>query len=115
MEALNLWKRATVRSLREMERELSPRQMALLLTVYLEDGPHLVRGLSDRLRMPKAAVCRALDVLGMAGLLRRRKDPKDKRNVLVQRTVQGSVFLSDFADILLHEMKKSEPLVEAVA
>jgi hypothetical protein len=38
------------------------------------------------------------DRLGMLGLARRRRDDQDRRSVLVQRTVKGSVFLSDFAE-----------------
>ena len=57
-----------------------------------------MRGLAALLRISKPAVTRALDRLGMLGLARRRRDDQDRRSVLVQRTVKGSVFLSDFAE-----------------
>ena len=71
--------------------------MAILLTVYLTPPPHTVRGLAQTLNISKPAVTRALDRLGELGLLKRRPDETDRRSVLVQRTVKGSVFLSDFA------------------
>jgi DNA-binding MarR family transcriptional regulator len=43
-------------------------------------------------------VVRALDTLGRLDFTRRKRDQSDKRNVLIQRTVKGSVFLSEFAD-----------------
>ena len=42
---------------------------------------------------------RALDALGRLDLTRRRRDEKDRRNVLIQRTVKGSVFLREFGDL----------------
>ena len=51
---------------------------------------------------------RALDRLGMLGLARRRRDNADRRSVLVQRTVKGSVFLSDFAETVASASRKLE-------
>jgi DNA-binding MarR family transcriptional regulator len=75
--------------------------MALLLTVYLTPQPHTVRGLAEILNVSKPAITRALDRLGLLGLARRKRDETDRRSVLVQRTVKGSVFLSEFSDIML--------------
>jgi DNA-binding MarR family transcriptional regulator len=36
--------------------------------------------------------------LSILGLVRRKRDPSDGRNVLVQRTIRGSVYLTDLAD-----------------
>ena len=77
--------------------DLTARQMLLLLTVYRTDGPHTVRGLAAGMGISKPAVTRALDRLGQLDLTRRKRDENDRRNVLVQRTVKGSVFLADFA------------------
>jgi len=97
-QALDLWRNVLVETVRSAGPDLSARQLALVLTVYLTPPPHTVRGLAALLRISKPAVTRALDRLGMLGLTRRRRDEKDKRSVLVQRTVKGSVFLSDFAE-----------------
>lgn len=99
-EAMNLWRRALVETVRRDQPDLSARQLALLLTVYLTPQPHTVRGLAQTLKISKPAVTRALDRLSGLGFVRRRTDEADRRNVLVQRTVKGSVFLSDFGDLV---------------
>lgn len=95
--ALALWRRVLVSSLHRRAPDLTVRQMALLLTVYTTDAPHTVRGLAEDLKISKPAVTRALDRLGELDFVRRKRDEADRRNVLVQRTVKGSVFLSEFA------------------
>jgi len=86
---------------RDTSPDLTARQMALLLTVYTLSPPHTVRGLASELKMSKPAVTRALDTLGRMDLLRRKRDDADKRSVLIQRTVKGSVYLSEFADSII--------------
>jgi DNA-binding MarR family transcriptional regulator len=100
-EGLDLWRRVVCESVRRDGPDLSARQMALLLTVYLTPPPHTVRGLAGILNVSKPAVTRALDRLGLLGLARRKRDEADRRSVLVQRTVKGSVFLSEFSDIMV--------------
>jgi len=97
-EALKLWRRALLFSVRAEGPDLSARQMALFLQVYLAPPPHTVRGLAATLRISKPAVVRALDTLGRLDFTRRKRDQSDKRNVLIQRTVNGSLFLSEFAE-----------------
>ncbi|MBO6834978.1 MAG: MarR family transcriptional regulator [Alphaproteobacteria bacterium] len=75
--------------------------MAVLTTVYLCASPHTVRGLAETLNVAKPAVTRALDRLSDLGLVRRKPDPDDRRSVLVQRTVKGSVFLSEFGELIV--------------
>lgn len=75
--------------------DLSARQLGVLLTVYLTDGPHTVRGLAAELKVSKPAITRALDRLGELDLARRKVDPMDRRSVLVQRTLKGAGFLRD--------------------
>ncbi len=101
VQALDLWRGAIVESVRREAPDLSARQMALLLTVYLTPPPHTVRGLAEVLDISKPAVTRALDRLGHYGLAKRKVDENDRRSVLVQRTVKGSVFLREFADIIV--------------
>ena len=99
-QAMRLWQDSLVGSVRGDGPDLSARQMAILLTVYIEAGPHTVRGLAAGLNISKPAVTRALDRLGELEFALRVKDAKDRRNVLIQRTVKGSVFLSEFADLI---------------
>lgn len=98
--ALQLWRDVLAQSVRSDSPDLSARQMAILMAVYLTPPPHTVRGLALSLDLGKPAVTRALDTLSGYKLLKRRKDPEDLRNVLVQRTVAGSVFLTEFGDTI---------------
>lgn len=100
LEALGFWRSVTLETVRREAPDLTARQMALLLTVYLKEAPHTVRGLASQLNASKPAITRALDTLGQMGFVRRKRDETDKRNVLVQRTVKGSVYLREFADII---------------
>lgn len=101
VQALDLWRGAIVESVRREAPDLSARQMALVLTVYLTPPPHTVRGLAIALNVSKPAITRALDRLSEYGLVRRKTDEEDRRSVLVQRTVKGSVFLREFGDIIV--------------
>ncbi len=100
--ALQLWRDVLAQSVRSEAPDLSARQMAILLAVYLTPPPHTVRGLALNLNLGKPAVTRALDTLSSYNLLKRRKDPEDLRNVLVQRTVAGAVFLTEFGDSVVN-------------
>ena len=80
--------------------DLTSRQLALLLTVYLEPPPHTVRGLASTLGISKPAVVRAIDTLSRLDFARRRRDETDRRSVFVHRTVRGAVFLSELAEAI---------------
>jgi DNA-binding MarR family transcriptional regulator len=99
-QALEIWRGAIVESVRRDAPDLSARQIAILLTVYQTPPPHTVRGLAAALNISKPAVTRALDTLSRLELVRRKKDDSDLRSILVQRTVKGSVYLSEFADLI---------------
>jgi DNA-binding MarR family transcriptional regulator len=105
--ALKIWHRVTARSLRELPYDLSQRQIAVLLTVYTLPPPHTIRSLADMLNVSKPAICRAVDALSILDLVRRKKDEDDRRNVMLQRTVNGSVFLRDFGDIVVEESTRA--------
>jgi len=101
VEALDLWQRVTVASVRQDAPDLSARQTALLLTVYLTPPPHTVRGLAEIMNISKPAVTRAIDRLSELGMVKRKVDERDRRSVLIQRTVRGSVFLREFGDLIV--------------
>ena len=107
LQALDLWRNVLVSSVRQAGPDLSSRQLALLLTVYLTPPPHTVRGLASTLNISKPAISRALDRLGRLGFIRRKRDDADRRNVLVQRTVKGSVFLTEFSQLVLASQQAS--------
>jgi DNA-binding MarR family transcriptional regulator len=102
-QALQLWREVTESMVRDdgaagLRRDLTQRQLALLLIVYLEPPPHTVRGLALRLGVTKPVITRALDTLGEVGLVERQRDPRDARNVLIRRTVAGSLMLDGLSD-----------------
>lgn len=101
LQALDLWRKAIVTTVRRDAPDLSARQMALLLTVYLTPPPHTVRGLAETLKISKPAVTRAIDRLGELQFVRRKTDEADRRSVLIQRTVRGSVFLREYGEIIV--------------
>lgn len=76
--------------------DLTNRQMALMLIVYLTPGPHTVRGLANVLGVSKPVITRALNTLGSLGYLRRVRDEADRRNVFVAKTSTGQDFLESF-------------------
>lgn len=98
--SLELWRHTLVASVRSDVADLSARQMALLLSIYIGEQPHTVRGLAKDLKISKPAVSRALDRLGELGYIRRERDDLDRRNVLVQRTPAGAVYLKSFAGMI---------------
>ena len=107
-QILDLWRGALVESLRRDAPDLTSRQLAVLLTVYLTPQPHTVRGLAATLNVSKPAITRALDRLGNDDLLRRKTDEDDRRSILVQRTVKGSVYLSEFGDLIQASLSKAQ-------
>ncbi len=97
IEALNLWRDVSLAMVRDDDPDLSARQMAILLSVYLDPPPHTVRGLAEKLGVTKPVITRALNAMGRHELLTRRRDPADRRNVLIQRTVPGALYLDRLA------------------
>jgi len=87
---------------RSGEPDLTNRQMALMLLVYLTPGPHTVRGLAHILGVSKPVITRALNTLGSLGYLRRVRDESDRRNVFVAKTGNGQDFLEGFERNLEH-------------
>ncbi len=95
-QALGSWMRTLIAYVRSGEPDLTNRQMALMLLVYLTPGPHTVRGLAERLGVSKPVITRALNTLGALGYLRRVRDESDRRNVFVAKTGSGQDFLESF-------------------
>lgn len=99
-QALQLWHSVNLHMVQDDDPDLSLRQMSILLTVYLEAPPHTVRDLAKRLGVSKPVITRALDSMGKLDLVARRRDENDRRNVLVQRTVKGVLYLERLADTI---------------
>ena len=103
--ALELFKNTIFGVVKKGGEDLSNRQMAVLMTVYLEEPPHTVKALSTNLKVSKPAITRAIDKLSDMGFLKRKVDEKDNRNVLLQRTVKGSIYLREFGDLIVKNAK----------
>lgn len=99
-KALRLWHDVSLAMVRDDEPDLSVRQISILLTIYLEAPPHTVRDLARKLGVSKPVITRALDSMGKLELVSRRRDTEDRRNVLVQRTVKGALYLERLADTI---------------
>ena len=97
--SLATWMRTLTGYVRSGSPDLTNRQMALLLVVYLTPGPHTVRGLAQTLNVSKPVVTRALNTLGALGYLRRERDQDDRRNIFIVRTSEGAEFLDSFKQL----------------
>lgn len=100
-QALRLWHDVSLALVRGDAPDLSTRQLTVLVTVYLDPQPHTVRALATKLGVTKPVITRALDTMGRLGLVTRKRDPADRRNVLVQRTVSGALFLEELGDLVV--------------
>ncbi len=107
IDILANWREVMADAVRTDGPDLSMRQWAILLTVYLNSGPHTVRALARDLNVPKPAISRALDALSILGFIRRIRDDRDKRIVIVQRTPDGAVYVDQFARLV--EERTQEP------
>jgi DNA-binding MarR family transcriptional regulator len=94
--ALKSWMETLIGYVRSGQPDLTNRQMALMMLVYLTPGPHTVRGLAQLLGVSKPVITRALNTLGSLGYLRRVRDEADRRNVFVAQTSTGQEFLESF-------------------
>ena len=100
-QALTLWHTVAITQVRSDAPDLTMRQWAILLTIYLDPPPHTVRGLAAHLQVTKPVITRALDSMGAMKLVSRHRDPRDRRNVIISRTLDGALYLERFADIVI--------------
>lgn len=107
-EALKLWHDVHLDLVRDDEADLTARQMTILLTIYLDPPPHTVRGLARKLDVTKPVITRALDTMGKGGLVTRKRDENDRRNVIIQRTVKGSLYLDRLSDQIIARARALE-------
>lgn len=69
--------------------DFTDRQLALLLWLATEPGPHRVRGLAAALGVQKPVIDRAASRLAALGLVTRTRDPEDARDRLLEITRPG--------------------------
>lgn len=105
-QALSLWRDVNLSLVREGQPDLSSRQFAILLIIYLDLPPHTVRGLAERLKVSKPVITRALDTMGKLGLVTRSRDPLDRRNVIIHRTVAGAEAVDHLAGLIVARLRE---------
>jgi DNA-binding MarR family transcriptional regulator len=101
LQALRLWQQVALSEVRDDAPDLTLRQTAILLSIYLDAPPHTVRGLAEKLGVTKPVITRALDTMGALKLVSRHRDEKDRRNVLIRRTVEGALYVERFGDAII--------------
>ena len=104
--ALEFWYKLALSRVRGEDPDLTMRQFSILLSVSLEPPPHTVRGLANLLGVTKPVISRALDTMGQMGLVQRRRDERDRRNVLIQTTEAGEAFLKRFDAVITQQLSE---------
>jgi DNA-binding MarR family transcriptional regulator len=99
-QALWLMHDLSLALVKDGEPDLSFRQLSILLIIYMDTPPHTVRGLAARLGVTKPVITRALDTMGKLDLVARRRDDIDRRNVIIQRTVPGALYVEKLGDLV---------------
>jgi DNA-binding MarR family transcriptional regulator len=94
-QALGLWHAVSLSQVRSEAHDLTLRQMAILLQIYLVPPPHTVRGLAATLNVTKPV-----------GLVDRVRDDRDRRNVIIKRTVAGAIYLEKLGDVVIAEARE---------
>jgi DNA-binding MarR family transcriptional regulator len=100
-QALGLWHDVTLSQVQSGDGDLTLRQLAILLHIYLLPPPHTVRGLAATLNVSKPVITRALDTMGAMGIVDRVRDNLDRRNVIIKRTLAGALYLEKFGDLII--------------
>ena len=100
-QALGLWHQVSLEQVKAGDVDLTMRQVAILLHIYLVPPPHTVRGLASTLNVTKPVITRALDTMGEMGIVDRVRDDRDRRNVIIKRTLTGALYLEKFGDLII--------------
>ena len=99
--SLLVFKETMVSIVRSDVRDMSARQLAVFLKIYLEPGTeHTVRGLAADLKVSKPAITRALDLLEDLKFAKRETDKADRRSIIVRKTPPGSAYLRTLSGYL---------------
>tara|TARA_Y100000590_G_scaffold460525_1_gene620022 strand:- start:572 stop:895 length:324 start_codon:yes stop_codon:yes gene_type:complete len=80
--------------------DLSVRQIAIFFSIYLDSKIHTVKSLAAELDISKPAVTRAINYLSSLHYVRRLPDKTDKRSIIIQKTIKGSIYLDQLASRL---------------
>jgi DNA-binding MarR family transcriptional regulator len=53
-------------------------------------------------------ITRALDTMGSLGFVKRVRDERDRRNVIIKRTVEGALFVEKLGDLIIEQGRNVE-------
>ena len=59
--------------------------------------------LAKKLGVTKPVITRALDAMGKQEIIARRRDEADRRNVIIQRTVKGALYVESLGDLIVEK------------
>ena len=90
--------------------DLTARQLAVFLRIYVYAEPPTGRDLALALNIHKSAISRVLDRLIEADLVCRKPNPQDHRSVLVGRTARGSALIREIRTILQEARTVPKPV-----
>ena len=96
--AWKFWHEALSALVRAEGQNLSTRQIANLPQVYIAPLLQKLRRPADIPRIFNLAAVLSMNTLNHGRFAWRKRDESDKRNVLIQPKVKGSIFLSEFSD-----------------
>ena len=111
---LSGWMRALIGYVRSGQPDLTNRQMALMLLVYLTPGPHTVRGLARVLGVSKPVITRALNTLGGLGYLRRERDQLRTRVEALETQVKAQDTIEEEQERLVRERSEIRDRIESI-
>ena len=104
---LHILMRTMVSSVAADGPDLTARQLAVFLKIYLEpEAEQTVRGLAAALNVSKPAITRALDRLEELDFARRETDKSDRRSVIARRTTNGSAYLRTLGGYITEASKQ---------
>lgn len=98
---LHILRETLVSEFCSLQPDLTLRQLAMLLMVYLTNERQTVRGLAAYLGINKSAVCRALDRFGEIDLANREVDLRDTRSITVERTARGTAMMVRLGTVMV--------------
>ena len=90
---LHILRKTLISEFRSKQPDLTLRQLAVALQVYLTDEPQTVRGLAAHLKVSKSCISRALIHFQEAGLAYREVELRDTRSIIVRRTERGAAMV----------------------
>ena len=100
---LHALRETLVSEFRSKQPDLTLRQLAVALRVYLTEEPQTVRGLAAYLNVTTNCISRALNRFEKLGLAYRKIDLRDRRSVFVGRTVRGAAMVKRLGTVTTEE------------